>query len=168
MRKKSLNLPKQRIFTGPALIWKRIAAFAIDFFVIEFVLGFPFQSLIKRIMPTELSYSEAYSFFMNNSYYTKMLTALMIMFSVLAILYFAILEYKLGQTVGKILMNIKVVGEKKLGFWQCIGRSLFLIPAFPFFLLWVIDPLYLFFGKKGQRLSEVLTKTKVVENFIIN
>jgi len=93
---------------------------------------------------------------------------MMILLSILALFYFAILEYKLGQSIGKIFMNIKVISiTKKLLFWQCIGRSLFLLPVFPFFLLWAIDPLFLFFNKKGQRLSEFLTKTKVVEDYII-
>ena len=168
MKKKGLNLPKQRIFTGPALIWKRIAAFIFDLFIIEFVLAFPFQSIIKRIIPKDISYSAAYRLFSTNTQYTKLLTMVMIMLSLLALFYFTILEYKLGQTIGKILLNIKVVSEnKELKFWQCIARSLFLLPVFPFFLLWVIDPLYLFFNKKGQRLSEFLTKTKVVEDYII-
>jgi hypothetical protein len=168
MKRKGLNLPKQRTFIGPAIIWKRIAAFILDMFVIEFVLAFPFQSVIKSIIPGGISYAEAYQFFAGNPQFTAMLSTLMFIVSILALFYFSVCEYKLGRTVGKIFMNITVTSEnKKLSYWQCLGRSLFLLPVFPFFLLWFIDPLFLFFNKKGQRLSEVLTKTRVVEDYVI-
>jgi len=166
MKKRGLNLPKERVFTGPALIYKRIGAFFMDLLVIEFILALPFQSIIKKSLPSNVSYKEAYNFFLNNPSFTTLFTLMMILLSILGILYFAILEYKFGQTIGKIFMNIKVVSEnKKLLFWQCLARSLFLLPVFPFFVLWIGDPLFLFF--RGQRLSELLTKTKVVEDYII-
>ncbi len=168
MKKRGLNLPKQRIFTGPAPIWKRIAAFIVDLLIIEFILAFPFQSILKKMIPTDLSYREAYQFFTNNPSSSSILTIIMVMISILALFYFVVLEYTLGQTVGKIFMNIKVIGEKKrLTLLQCIGRSLFLLPVFPFFLLWFVDPIFLFFNKKGQRLSEFLTKTKIVQDYVI-
>ncbi len=166
MRTKGLNLPKQKGFIGPALIWKRMAAFVIDILIIEVVLAFPFQSVLRRIMPEELSYSKAYEFLSSNPESVALLSTIMIALSIIAILYFSISEYRLGQSIGKILMNINVVSEKKrLSFWQCIGRSLFLVPAFPLILLWAIDPIFLFFNKKGQSLSEVLTKTRVVGTY---
>lgn len=169
MRKKSLNLPKQRAFIGPALVWKRIVAFVIDIIVIEFVFLFPFQALMKKMVPESLTYSEAYNILNSNTEYMAIFSVIIFIISILAIAYFAILEYRFGQSIGKILMNIKVVGKnKRLAFWQCICRSLFLLPVFPFFLLWVIDPLYLFFNKSSQRLSEVLTKTRVVERYALD
>lgn len=167
MKKKELNLPKQRTFTGPAPMWKRIGAFIIDILVIQLILALPFQSILRRIVPQKISYSEAYQLFTNNSALTSTLAIVMAVLSILAVFYFSVSEYKLGQSIGKIIMNIKVVSDRNsLNFWQCIGRSLFLLPIFPFFLLWFIDPIYLFFNKKGQRLSEVLTKTMVVQDYI--
>ena len=86
--------------------------------------------------------------------------------SVIAILYFVILEQKNKQSIGKMLMNIYVEsGQKERRVWQQFVRSMFLIPTFPFILLWILDPLFLLFTKDKRRLSEILSKTRVVEEF---
>ena len=77
-----------------------------------------------------------------------------------------IMEKKLNQTPGKMLFNLYVNSQTKdLKYWQLFIRSIFLIPLFPFVLLWLIDPLVMFFTKENQRLSEILSKTKVVEKY---
>ena len=76
------------------------------------------------------------------------------------------LEKKMGQTIGKVLMRIYVVSDNNnLKTWQLLTRNLIFIPIFPFVLLWIIDPLFMFFTKTNQRLTEILSKTKVVEEF---
>ena len=84
---------------------------------------------------------------------------------IFSFMYFVLLEYSIGQTVGKILMSLKVVGENdSVDFFQAMLRSLFLIPIFPLTALWIIDPVFLFFfSKKRQRLSEYLSKTYVID-----
>ena len=70
------------------------------------------------------------------------------------------------QTIGKMLMKIYVVSDTKtLNPWQLLVRNLVFIPIFPFVLLWLIDPLFMFFTKTNQRLSEILSKTRVVEKY---
>jgi len=84
----------------------------------------------------------------------------------LAILYFMLLEKKLNQSPGKILFNLYVVSqEKELKYWQLFVRNMFLIPFFPFVLLWIIDPIVMLFTKQNQRLSEILSRTKTVEKY---
>ena len=86
--------------------------------------------------------------------------------SVLSIAYFTILESNIGQSIGKKFLHLKVTSlEKNPKIWQYIIRSLFLIPLFPFILLWLIDPIYIFFNTDGQRLTESVSKTKVIEEF---
>jgi len=168
MKKRGLNLPKERTFTGPALVWKRLLAFLADLLIINLVIFFPFKRIIQKTIPEFSSYSEAYSFLSSNQSYTATLTMVSFIMSIFAILYFALLEYKLQQTPGKMLFNISIAGEtKKLKFWQSIVRSLFIIPIFPFLLLWIVDPLFIFFTKTNQRLSEILSKTKTIEQYII-
>jgi len=168
MKKRGLNLPKQRTFTGPALVWKRLLAFLADLLIINLVLFFPFRKIISKSIPEFSSYSEAYKFLAANQGYTTTLTIVSLIMALFALLYFALLEYKIQQTPGKMLFNISIVSDtKKLGLWQFIVRSLFVIPIFPFFLLWVIDPLFMFFTKTNQRLSEVLSKTKTIEMYVI-
>ncbi len=168
MKKRGLKLPKERTFTGPALVWKRLLAFVADLLIINLIIFFPFKKILQRSVPEFGSYSEAYSFLSSNQSYTTTLTIVSLLMSLLAILYFVLLEQKIGQTPGKMLFNISVVGDmKKVSFWQFLVRSMFIIPIFPFVLLWIIDPLFLFFTKTNQRLSEVLSKTKTVAKYVI-
>ncbi len=163
---KRLNLPKEKTFIGPALIWKRIAAFFIDMAILNLFVLFPFRGLFKGIIPKDYSFSETYKFLSSSTDYTSFLTSVSFIMSILIILYFIMLERKIGQTIGKMLMKIYVVSDTKtLNTWQLLVRNLVFIPIFPFVLLWLIDPLFMFFNKTNQRLSEVLSKTKVIEKY---
>ncbi|MEM4397999.1 MAG: RDD family protein, partial [Candidatus Woesearchaeota archaeon] len=59
--------------------------------------------------------------------------------------------------------NIKEISKKEssINIFQSILRNLFLIPLFPFYLLWIIDPIYLLITK--TRLSEKYSKTLLIE-----
>jgi len=160
-----LKIPKQKTFTGPALIWKRMLAFFIDLLVINFIILFPFKRLFQRIVPSSLSFEETFSL-VNDPGLSSMIVATSVFVGILMVSYFMILEGKLGQSIGKILVNIYVVSEiKEMRFWQLLVRSLFLMPVFPFILLWIMDPVFMFFTKDNKRLSEVLSKTKVVGKY---
>lgn len=164
---KRLNLPESGAFLGPALIWKRVAAFFIDMLVINIVILFPFRSLFHGIVPKGYSFSEAYSF-LSSTNYTGFISSVSFVISVLIMLYFFMLERKMGQSIGKKLMGVYVVGDNKsIKPWQLLVRNLGFIPIFPFILLWVLDPLSMFFTKTNQRLTEILSRTKTVEEFSI-
>lgn len=187
---KHLNLPKERTFTGPALLWKRIAAFFIDMIIINLIILFPFRSLFQNIIPKDYSFSEAYKLLSSSTDYTGFITSVSFIMSVLIILYFLMMEIKMSQTIGKMLMNIYVVDAREnaidmrvsrrdslasysrstsdnntLKVWQLLARNLVFIPIFPFVLLWILDPLFMFFTKTNQRLTEILSKTRVVEKY---
>ena len=161
-----LNLPKERTFIGPALLWKRIAAFFIDMVIINLIVLFPFRRLFQSIIPKDYSFSEAYRLLSTSTDYTSLITLISFVMSVLIIVYFLMMERKMGQTIGKMLMKIYVVGDNNtLKAWQLLTRNLVFIPIFPFVLLWMLDPLFMFFTKTNQRLSEILSKTRVVEMY---
>ena len=163
---KRLNLPKERTFIGPALLWKRIAAFFIDMMIINLIILFPFRSLFQNIIPKDYSFSEAYKLVSSSTDYSGFITSVSFIMSVLIILYFLMLERKMSQTIGKMLMKIYVASDNNtLKAWQLLIRNLVFIPIFPFVLLWVLDPLFMFFTKTSQRLSEILSKTRVVERY---
>ena len=163
---KRLNLPKERTFIGPALLWKRIAAFLIDMVIINLVVLFPFRRLFQNIIPKDYSFSEAYRLLSTSTNYTGFITSISFVMSVLIILYFFMMEGKMSQTIGKWIMKIYVVSDNNsLKTWQLLTRNLVFIPIFPFVLLWVLDPLFMFFTKTNQRLSEILSKTRVVEKY---
>ena len=70
MPRKSLNLPNERKFKGPAIIWKRFIAFIIDLLIIDFAFAYPFRRVITRIMPAG-GFSETYAALANNLSLTK-------------------------------------------------------------------------------------------------
>lgn len=166
---KGLNLPKEKEFTGPALIWKRIAALLIDLAIINLIVLFPFRSLFQKIIPKDYSFSEAYRLLSIGADYTGLISSVSFIMALLVILYFFMLEIKMGQTIGKMLMKIYVVrdgnGNNNLKAWQLLARNIVFIPVFPFVLLWIADPLFMFFTRTNQRLSEILSKTRVVERY---
>ena len=165
---KRLNLPKEKTFIGPALIWKRIAAFFIDIMIINLVVLFPFRALFRNIIPKDYSFSEAYRLLSSSANYTSYISSVSFVMSMLVILYFLMLERKMSQTIGKMLMRIYVVSDNKdLKAWQLLARNLVFLPIFPFVLLWVVDPLFMFFTKTNQRLTEILSKTRVVEKYTL-
>ena len=72
----------------------------------------------------------------------------------------------MSQSIGKMLMKIYVISDNKvLKTWQLLVRNIVFIPIFPFVLLWILDPLFMFFTKTNQRLTEILGKTRVVEKY---
>ena len=161
-----LRLPKERTFTGPALIWKRIAAFFIDMAVINFFVLFPFGKLFEGIVPKDYSFPESMKFLGSSADFTGFISYISFIISVFVIAYFYLLEKKMRQTIGKAIMKIYVVSDNNdLKRWQLLVRNIVFIPLFPFVLLWIIDPLFMFFNKTNQRLSEILSKTKVVEKY---
>jgi len=163
---KQLNLPKERTFIGPALLWKRIAAFFIDITIINIFILFPFRSLFQSIIPKDYSFSEAYNLLSTSIDYTKFISSVSFVMLILVILYFLMMERRMQQTIGKMLMKIYVVSDNdSLKTWQLLARNLVFIPIFPFVLLWILDPLFMFFTKTNQRLTEILSKTRVVEKY---
>ena len=166
--RKRLRLPSRHKFSGPASLWKRFLAFITDLLLLNIIILAPFRPVIEKIVPLNQTYNEIYKFISTNKEYTNLLFILIFAIGIILILYFALMEYKLNQTVGKMLFKIKVKSKnKKLKFWQCILRSLFLLPIFPFFILWFLDPIWILFNSDKQRLTEVLSKTMVVETYTL-
>lgn len=157
-------LPVKKTFLSQASVFKRLIAFLVDILIINLIVLFPFRRIFDNLVPNKDSFSETFSYLSSNPAANKSITILMFAIAFLTILYFMVLERKLGQTVGKMLFNMYVKGQgKDLKNWQLFVRSIFLIPIFPFVLLWIIDPIVMLFTKENQRLSEILSRTKVVE-----
>ena len=161
------GLKKGKTILAQASILKRAVAFIIDLLIINVVILFPFRRIFDRIIPETDSFSKTMDFLSSNELNIS-LTVILLLIAFITILYFMIMEKKLNQTPGKMLFNLYVNSQTKdLKYWQLFIRSIFLIPLFPFVLLWFIDPLVMFFTKENQRLSEILSKTKVVEKYKI-
>lgn len=161
-----IQLKRGKAFLGQASVLKRLIAFIIGLIIINLTILFPFKRIFSKIVPETSSFSETFNFLNNNAELSAFLTFILSAIAFLTILYFIIMEKKLGQTPGKMLFNLYVTSQTKdLKYWQLFVRSMFLIPVFPFVLLWIIDPIVMFFTKENQRLSEILSRTKVVEKY---
>lgn len=87
-------------------------------------------------------------------YYVQIIAAFL-----LIILYFSISEVKMaGQSVGKIIINIKVIPEHKgqYKFKTALIRNFFRILDFPFGFFIILK------SKKRQRAGDILAKTVVI------
>ena len=162
MPRSTLSIPRAKAVVVNASILKRVLAFMLDLLIINIAVVFPFQGLIAAMIPAE-SLSATYNY-VRGSQVPTLLYVVVFAVTVLAILYFVLLEKGIGQSVGKIFFNLRVLPTSGgTGSWRYVLRSIFLIPAFPFVLLWVVDPVYVFFNEQHQRLTEQLSKTRVVE-----
>ena len=87
--KTKLNLPKEATFTGPAVLWKRALAFLIDIIILDFVVGFPLRRVFVKVAPVG-DFSLQYSYFASNPKAIALLSLIMVVYGLLALLYFAI------------------------------------------------------------------------------
>jgi uncharacterized RDD family membrane protein YckC len=148
--------------TGPS-VWKRLAACLLDILLINIIIIAPFQEVLLAKIPASVSFGETYGFLASHPETVMLLNSIILLVGVFTFFYFMLLEYTIGQTFGKIIMNLKVESKGGLpGFLQSMGRSLFLIPVFPFTLILVADIVYLIIHR-DRRLSEQFTHTKVVQ-----
>ena len=162
-----LNLPKPKSFVGPASLIKRFIAYFIDFFIINFVIISPFEKVLIKLIPSNLSFSETYRYIQSNPGLGNVIAILSIIFGILIVLYFTIFEYIMQQTPGKILMKQYIVKDRgpELRFRNYLISNLTFIPVFPFILLWIIDPIYMIISPKNQRLMEKVTRILVIETY---
>lgn len=174
-----LNLPGPKTYVVPASIWRRGAAFIVDMLIINWVLTLAFNNLYLKIIPEGMPLLEIGEYLMSNP--DKFLIFKMITFStgLLALLYFSVLEWKLGQTLGKMLFKINAVTEDN----EHPKIFAVLVSNIPIFLLFILsfsfiivqlffmglilfDVIYLMFSSKNQRLFEKFTHIVTVQNIV--
>lgn len=162
---KRLNLPKEKTFVGPALLWKRIIAFIIDIAILDMIFSFAFGWLISSSSSGNMSFSQTYEMMKSAAGSSELKTVFLIIF-LLAFVYFYKLEKRYGQTIGKKLLNIYVVSTKeKFIWWQAFLRNIGLLPLLFLPIILLADPFFMAFSRTGQTLSEILSQTKSVEVF---
>ena len=182
-----------KIHVIQASFLKRIFAFIIDLIILNIFVFSPFNSLINQLHGGQ-SFNNLYHNLLSNQELLSSISSILIPLTFLILIYFIVLQTKLSQTIGMMLMNLYVVkipeqslrssgsakrkpslkeiakaSEKiKVGFLSALLRNLFLIPFAPFVFLWIIDPIYLFLNRNSQRLTEFLSRTMVVEIMLYN
>lgn len=149
------KVKKARTVEIKAGFFRRLLALIADLLIITVVLFFPFNSILESYAVPSLAES------MDTALDPLLFLAFLFM-TLIALGYFMIFEKVQRQTLGMRLFHIEVSGN--LSFWRLLVRNLFVIPFGPFYLLWVIEPLYLVFAK--ERLTEKLTRTSTVTRSI--
>ncbi|HLD10457.1 MAG TPA: RDD family protein [Candidatus Nanoarchaeia archaeon] len=133
--------------------WKRVVAYFIDVSIINLLILFPFNAFF---IDKSLDWKKLFE--IQSSEELAILSLIMV---VISLIYWVIMEYKLQQTIGKMIMKIKVksVSDKELKFPQIFIRNLLK----PFFIAFLIDVTYMFIIKSNQRLMEKFSGTYVGE-----
>ncbi|MBI5391073.1 RDD family protein [Candidatus Woesearchaeota archaeon] len=155
----SLNLPLRRMVVVEAPVWKRALALLADLVILDFIVLGAFNQIFNQLVPESSPFTIMQSI-EQNSKILMLLSVTIFMIGLFMLAYFMVMEYMYGQTLGKMLFNIRVQPEA-ISWWQILVRNIAVLPVMPFVLLWVIDPLMLLFKK--QRLSDQFAKTTVIE-----
>ena len=157
MYKKELNLPKKRTFTAPASLLRRVASYIIDFFIIDTIITYPFEKILNKIIPENLSILEKASYLNSN---IRVTFSIIFFTGIITIAYFTYFEYKIQQTPGKMIMKNFII-PKNLTFKNYLISNI----TFAFFPLWLFDMFYMFFSTKNQRFMEQLTNIIVMQKY---
>jgi len=156
---------KRKTIIMEAPVWKRVLAFLIDYIIINSLIIFPFNNLMEKILNTS-DISKILSMISNNNINTSALIYISLFMSIMALLYFAILESKLNQTIGKIIMKIYIINTKnpkeRISFFQAIIRGLGVFLIFTLPIITLLDAAYVYFNKDKQRMLERVSKTKTI------
>lgn len=158
---------KKDVYVLPTPLWKRVFAFIIDIFIITLLIETPFTALLRKQTDyaSVKGISELYSYLLANPTNSKLLFFVSLLIAVLSLLYWTVLEYKFGQTIGKMLLKLYVVSEKgKLTFKQCLIRNITKLSTF----LIILDSIPLLKPINIQRYSEKwYAKTKVLDKTMV-
>ncbi len=141
-----------------AVTWKRILAYIIDIFIVNSIIVKPLNNLLK--FSGNMGMNNLLSFLESLLTLRRFLIVTLIS-GIITILYWSVLEYKIQQTLGSLLLNIKVKSEtKKTNFLQFLVRNITKIsPA-----ILAIDSIQVLYSDKKQRFTEKLSKTVTIKN----
>ncbi len=132
----------------PAPFFRRFFAYLIDALLLVIIIYLPLQT--QTPLQTDAFFSDTFEL-------STSIIALATLAALLSIFYWAILEFFLHQSIGKMIMRIKVISDTNtLTFAQCILRNITKMSSLPL----LIDCIPIF--KKRKRFSEYIAKTSVV------
>lgn len=129
---------------------RRVFAFLVDLAVVGLIITRPLSNLIVD------DFNEV-SDILNFSLELVIVSVLIGLFGVF---YWAILEYKIGQTFGALIFKLRVKSlGKSMSFSQAFIRNITKISV----ALLLIDSINILFSEKKQRYFEVFSKTITLE-----
>lgn len=135
---REINKALSKYYANPA---KRIAGFIIDFLITAPLSFIPFFVLKMKIY------------------------AFISMFLLIQILYFTLLEFYFGSTVGKAIMDIEVrnIENEKADFMTSFTRNIMRIIEF-FAIFYLLSLIIIIISPKGQRIGDLIADSIVVES----
>ena len=133
-----------------SLLIKRIIAYLLDLLIINVVIVLQFDKILEPYINIKGE------FFSVKQDFTLTIAIFIIM--LLTLLYFTILEYKVRQTIGKMIIGLYVYSNKPT-FNKILIRNI----TKPFFILLIVDTIYLLIKRTNKRYTEVLSQTEVKE-----
>lgn len=150
-----------KLITAP--LWRRLVAFIIDLLIMNLVIFSAFSSIFEPL--ASQSFREA----LRQETVSPVISVTLLVIGLLALCYMAFFEYMIGQTPGQIITRIEVIStnphatenkEKTIPLSKAFLRNIFIIPAFPFILLWIVELVHYLFYK--HRFLERITATTTV------
>jgi uncharacterized RDD family membrane protein YckC len=155
-----------KFFLAPASIPKRIFAFIIDILILDLFVLFPFDRLVRKIIPAG-TFSQQQIYIQSNPLIISKLYSVLIMMSLITVFYFTYLQYKIQQTPGQILFGIYIVPETKLSYWNYLLSNITFLAAKIFIILWAVDFFYMLTSPKNQRFMQKLNHITVIQKYKI-
>jgi hypothetical protein len=144
--------PRITTVVQDAGFFRRLIAFVLDILIIDILVTAPFTPLFEPMLERMRTTGIA------TMAYTNMEIAAIMLVFIIAYAYFTLFEYLLSQTPGMILANTRVHGETSI--MKTLVRNSFMLPFFPFILLWIIEPVAIAFWHRS--VLEHLTGTRTV------
>lgn len=141
----------------PAPLWKRVIAYFIDTLILGLFVETSFLTLSKKAFG-DLSEKTFLSLAIPEV--TSLIIIVSLVIALLSLLYWSILEYKLGQSIGKMLFKIYVVSDRKeLTFLQTLVRNIAKTSS----ILLILDSLALLGFPYHKRFTEKWSQTHVIQ-----
>lgn len=138
----------------PASLTRRTLAYIIDSLIISIIVMYPFQNYLTKIN-RELNFRDIFVTRLSTDLYMIFFTI-----AILSLLYFSLFEFYLKQTIGKMILRIRVISTKKgFSFLQALLRNISKVVD----ILLVIDIIFLLLSKEKERLFGKLSYTRVIE-----
>ncbi|MFH1073293.1 MAG: RDD family protein [Nanoarchaeota archaeon] len=151
----NMELPRKRYLIQDTGLFKRGLSLLIDLLVLEFIAVMPFS----RIFSTTFAGTFAENMNIFEQGLPPGIGFIFAVIIILALIYFTLFQYYFQQTIG--MMLTKTYAEGNMTFWKSLFRSIFIIPVFPVYILWIIEPIHIYLRK--QSLIERMTNTRTVE-----
>ncbi len=131
-------LNRKKLVVAP--LWRRVVAFLLDQFILSL-----FYVLVMAFVSPQLIFG---------MYDDNIFSAVVFPFSLIILFYFSSSEYLFSMTIGKRLMNIRVLYNKpNVSIWRHVARNIAKSIG-SYFLL--IDCILMPFDQRHRRLSDFL------------